>query len=259
MTSSRAYQFNFSKMLPEAMYDCERREKKAKTIVAVFKNYFKADLKFFSVLDVGCSTGFIASYLADYCGQVIGIDIDEPAIDFAQANLKKNNLKFLKSDSMAMEFPANHFDIVICAQVYEHVPDATKLMAQIFRILKPGGICYFAAGNRLNFMEAHYKLPFLSMLPRSLGHFYVRIARKGEFYYEKHFSYWTLKKLASDFERIDYTKKIIENPQQFHIHYMLQPGSLKCKIAKLIVNKAYWLCPTYIWLLKKPLELSGLL
>jgi 2-polyprenyl-3-methyl-5-hydroxy-6-metoxy-1,4-benzoquinol methylase len=252
MTSSRGYQFNFSKMLPEAMYDRERRENKAKTMVAVFNNYFKADLKFFSVLDVGCSAGFIARYLADHCGQVVGMDIDAPAIEFAQAHFKMKNLKFLKSDSMAIEFPANHFDIVICAQVYEHVPDANKLMTQIFRVLKPSGICYFAAGNRLNIMEAHYRLPFLSILPRPLAHFYVRIARKGKFYYEKHFSYWTLKKLTGDFEIVDYTKKLIENPRKFHIHYMLQPGSLKYRMAKLIVNKAYWLFPTYIWLLRKP-------
>lgn len=251
MVSSRGYQFKFSKMHAEAMYDHQRREKKAKTMVAVFKDYFKTDLNTFSVLDVGCSTGFIARYLADYCGQVVGIDIDGPAIDFAQANLKSKNLKYLKSDSMTIEFPANQFDIVICAQVYEHVPDAKKLMAQIYRVLKPGGICYFAAGNRLNVMEAHYKLPFLSVLPRPIGHVYVRIARKGKFYYEKHFSYWTLKKLSRDFELIDYTKRIIEDPKKFHIQYMLQPKTLKHKMAKFIVNNVYWLCPTYIWILRK--------
>jgi len=159
MTCSRGYQFNFSKMLPEAMYNKELREKKAATIVAVFKDYYQPDLKSLSVLDVGCSTGFIANYLADYFGQVFGIDIDAPAIDFAQTHFKKKNLKYLKSDSMAIEFPANLFNIAICAQVYEHVPDAAKLMRQIFRVLKPGGICYFAAGNRLNIMEAHYQLP----------------------------------------------------------------------------------------------------
>lgn len=248
---SRGYQYNFSKILPAAMYDRQARGKKAKTIVAVFRDYFQSDLKSLSVLDVGCSTVFSARYLADYCGQVVGIDIDGPAIDFAQANLKKENLKYLKSDSMTIEFPANQFDIVICAQVYEHVPDAKKLMAQIYRVLKPGGICYFAAGNRLNVMEAHYKLPFLSVLPRPIGHVYVRIARKGKFYYEKHFSYWTLKKLSLDFELIDYTKRIIEDPKKFHIQYMLQPKTLKHKMAKFIVNNVYWLCPTYIWILRK--------
>jgi 2-polyprenyl-3-methyl-5-hydroxy-6-metoxy-1,4-benzoquinol methylase len=252
MTSSRGYQFNFSAMLPEAMYDRGRREKKAKTIIAVLKDYFKSNLKSLSLLDVGCSTGFIANYIADCFKHVVGIDIDESAIDFAQTNFKKPNLNYLKSDSMALEFPANQFNVVICAQVYEHVPDATKLMQQIYRVLKPGGICYFAAGNRLNLMEAHYKLPFLSIVPKPLGHVYVRIAGKGKYYYEKHLSYWGLKKLVNNFELIDYTKKIIQNPVQFHIDYMLKSNTSKSKIAKTIVNHAYWLCPTYIWLLEKP-------
>ena len=101
-------------------------------------------------------------------------------------------------------------------------------------------------------MEAHYQLPFLSILPKPLGHIYVRITRKGKFYYEKHFSYWGLKKLVRDFTVIDYTKKIIEHPEKFNMDYMLQPNTTKSKIARTIVNHAYWLFPTYIWLLKKP-------
>jgi 2-polyprenyl-3-methyl-5-hydroxy-6-metoxy-1,4-benzoquinol methylase len=252
MISSRGYQFNFSAMLPEAMYDRRRREKKARTIISVLRDYFRSDLKSLSLLDIGCSTGFIANYLSDCFEQVVGIDIDESAINFAQTNFIKSNLKYLRSDSMALEFPADQFNVVICAQVYEHVPDAATLMKQIFRVLKPGGICYFAAGNRLNLMEAHYRLPFLSILPKPLGHIYVRIARKGKYYYENHYSYWGLRKLVNNFELIDYTKKIIQNPAQFQIDYMLKSNTVKSKIAKKIVNHAYWLCPTYIWLLKKP-------
>ena len=252
MKKNRKYQYNFSEMLHKQMYDSRGREKKAKTMVAVLKNYFKTDLKSMSLLDIGCSTGFIANYLADYFEQVFGIDIDNSAIEFAQTNFKKKNLKYLVSDSMALEFPANRFDIVICAQVYEHVPDAKTLMKNIFRILKPGGVCYFAAGNRLNIKEAHYQLPFLSILPKPLGHVYVRVTRKAKFYYETHLTYWGLKKLVRDFTIIDCTKEIIQNPKQFHIDYMLPPNTPKSKIAQTIANYAYWLFPTYIWLLKKP-------
>jgi len=152
---------------------------------------------------------------------------------------------------MNLKFQDNSFDVVICVQIYEHMPNANQLMLEIYRVLKPGGICYFAAGNRLNIKEPHYNLPFLSVIPRPLGHIYLRLVGKGKFYYEKHFSYWGLKKLVHRFEVYDYTKKIIENADFFQASYMLPAGSIKAKIAKFIVNHIYWLCPGYIWLLKK--------
>ena len=252
MVSSRGYQFNFSQMLTEAMYDRIARGKKAKTMVAVFRDYFKSNLKLLSVLDVGCSTGFIANHLAKCFGKVIGVDIDETAINFARRQFDKDNIEFVVSDSQKMEFSENAFDAVICAHIYEHVPDANRLLEEIFRVLKLGGVCYFAAGNRINFMEPHYQLPFLSILPRSLAHIYVRTLRKSKFYYEKHLTYWGLNKLVSKFEKIDYTKKIIRQPERFEADYMLKPNTYKARIAQLIVKYAYGFCPTYIWLLRKP-------
>jgi SAM-dependent methyltransferase len=251
MKNNRGYQYNFSEMLHKQMYDRESRERKARTMIAVLKDFFKGDVESLSMLDVGSSTGYIANYCSTYFRKVIGIDIDETAIEFAKNNIQKDNLKFMKGNSMGIDFPENEFDTICCAQVYEHVPDAKKLMQEIYRVLKPGGVCYFAAGNRLNVKEAHYNLPFLSVIPRPLAHIYIKMAGKGNFYYEKHFSYWGLKKLVYNFKRIDYTKRMIENPDLFHISYMLRKGSIKSKFAKLIVNYAYWLCPGYIWLLQK--------
>jgi len=100
MNKNRAYQRNFSEILPEAMFDSQRREKKAKTMVAVLNDYFRTDLKSFSVLDIGSSTGIIANYLSKYFGKVIGIDIDAPAIKYARDNFIKENLAFEMGDSM---------------------------------------------------------------------------------------------------------------------------------------------------------------
>ena len=119
------------------MYDVKGRERKAKTMISVLRDFFKPDLKSLSVLDIGSSTGIIANYCSNYFGKVIGIDIDEAAIKFANDTHKKDNLEFIKSDSMAMEFQEREFDVAICAQVYEHVPDANKLIQEIYRVLKP--------------------------------------------------------------------------------------------------------------------------
>ena len=144
------------------------------------------------------------------------------------------------------------FDVIVCTHIYEHVPDAQTMVKEIYRVLKPEGICYFAAGNRISLMEPHYKLPFLSIIPKPLAHQYMQLAGRGKYYHEEHLTLPGLQKLVSSFIVHDYTKKIIADPEKFHADYMLTPESSKYKIAKLIINYAYWRCPTYIWILKKP-------
>ena len=91
---------------------------------------------------------------------------------------------------MNLPFGDESFDIVICSHVYEHVPDPERMFDQIHRVLKPGGVCYFSAGNRLMWNEPHYDLPLLSVLPRPLAHLYIRLAGKADRYHEKHLTYW---------------------------------------------------------------------
>ena len=245
------YQYGFSELHSDAMYDREGRSRKARTMVAVLGDFFGSDLKSLRLLDIGCSTGVIANVLSDHFGHVTGIDIDQPAVAYASEKFRKDNLSFLTSDSLNISQPDNRFDTVICAQVYEHVPDAVRMMEEIHRVLKPGGVCYFAAGNRLQLIEPHYNLPFLSIMPRKMAHAYIRLAKKGDSYFEKHLSYWGLKRLVHGFDSIDYTRKIIENPEKYYADYMLLEGSLKQRVAKNIIKYAPWFSPGYIWLLKK--------
>jgi 2-polyprenyl-3-methyl-5-hydroxy-6-metoxy-1,4-benzoquinol methylase len=252
----RGYQHNFSRMVDGAMYNREARERKAITLLAVLQDFLqRTDTSNLTLLDMGSSTGIIDNFLADHFNQVTGVDIDEEAVEFANKSFKKNNLYFRTADAMNLDFSDDEFDVVICTQIYEHVPDAQAMISEIFRVLRPGGICYFAAGNRLSIMEPHYRLPFLSILPRHLSHIYMKIAGKGNHYHEKHLTLSGLKKLVRVFMIHDYTKKVIDDPLLFKTEYMLTPGSTKHNLAKFIVNYAYWLCPTYIWILEKPVSL----
>lgn len=249
----RGYQHNFSRMVDGAMYNHRGRENKARTIVAVLRDYLTdTQTNSLVLLDVGASTGIIDSFLADQFSKVTGIDIDQEAIQFAQETFRKRNLDFRQGDVMALDLPENSYDAVICTHIYEHVPDAKQMIKEVFRVLKPGGICYFAAGNRISIMEPHYRLPLLSILPRPVAHLYMKISGKGNYYHEKHLTLKALKKLVRDFTVYDYTKKIINNPEKFSADYMLKPGSLKQGIAKFVANYFYWFCPTYIWILQKP-------
>jgi 2-polyprenyl-3-methyl-5-hydroxy-6-metoxy-1,4-benzoquinol methylase len=252
---TRGYQHGFSEQHPATMYDQVMRERKAKTMVAILRDHFGEDrLRSMSLLDVGASTGFIDNYLAGHVHHVTGLDIDNSAVEHARSAFSRSNLVFLKGDAMALEQATSSIDLVVCSQVYEHVPNANQMLDEIFRVLKPGGACYFAATNRFDINEHHYHLPFLSVIPRPLAHLYVRIAGKADHYYERHFSVWTLRKMVRNFDLIDYTTKVLHEPERFSAAYMLPPGSTKHRVARFMVDRFYWLVPGYIWLLQKPVQ-----
>lgn len=247
----RGYQYGFSRHWEQASFDSKRRIRKARTILAVLRAELGPDLSDKRVIDVGASTGFIASFLAEYVESYVAIDIDEEAIAHARSSCTQPNLEFKVGDAMQTGFEDRAFDIVLCNHIYEHVPDDHKLLSEIKRILADDGLCYFTAGNRLQVMEPHYRLPFLSVIPVAWAHYYLRATGNGSHYYERHRSYWGLQKLVKDFDVVDYTKRIIARPEDYETQYMIPPGSIKQVAASVISKHLYFLVPTYIWLLKK--------
>jgi len=248
---SRDYQLNYSLQKPP-LFNVTLRERKARTITLVCRDYLKTDdLSALSLLDVGSSSGIIDNYLADHFGQVTGIDIDEAGMQHARSTFTKPNLQFKQDDAMQLDMAEASVDVVVCSHVYEHVPDAHTMFREIHRVLRPGGFCYFSGQNRLMIQEPHYKLPFLSLLPRPLAHYYMRLAGKGRYYHEKHVSYWALKKMVADFAIVDYSWRVIAEPHRFGVDYMLQPGTFKHRLASLVARYARWATP-HIWILEKP-------
>ena len=154
---TRDYQYNFSNT-SAGKYKPLSRERKAKTMVSVLEDFIQKPLNELRLLNVGGSAGMIDNFLADHFHSVTSIDIDEQAINKAKCNFKKDNLKFMTGDALNLQFDDNSFDTVICSNVYEHVQSPTKMIDEIFRVLTPGGTCYFAALNKLVWNEPHYNL-----------------------------------------------------------------------------------------------------
>ena len=247
----RKYQYDYSSR-QNSVYDCEARERKGQTTLAILKDYLSSSPQALDLLDVGASTGIIDHYLAKYFGSVTGIDIDATAIEYARKTWEAGNLTFAVGDALHLQFENERFDVVLCSHIYEHVIDPHRMFAEIYRVLKPGGICYFAAGNRLMFNEPHYHLPLLALLPRPVAHLYVRLAGKATHYHEKHLTFWELKNLVGEFKLTDYTLKTISSPEKFGIGYLVKRGSWKQKLAMFVLRHLPWASPGYIWILKKP-------
>ena len=247
------YQYHYTDqpVAQEKLYDIAGRQNRADKIIAVLTDHFK-EISGLRLLDLSSSTGIMADLFARHFKEVVGIDIDEKAVTFAKENFQKDNLTFQVMDGLKTEFPDGRFDVVVCNQMYEHVPDAWRLMDEIRRVLAPGGVCYFGATNRLNVIESHYgRLPFLSWLPKPLAHLYLRILGRAKYYYETHYTYWTLRKLVRKFDWIDYTVRVVEDPVRFHAEDIVGNGSRQQRLALAILKYTYWFFPGYIWLLKK--------
>lgn len=249
MSKTENLQHGFSAMHSQEMYDQTKRETKAKKALTIIQDY-AGDLSKKKHLDIGCSTGFMTKLYSDAFADSTGIDIDAPAVEHAQKKFSSSKLRFLTASAMETGLPSHSYDVITCSQIYEHVPNAQKLVDEIHRLLKEDGVCYFAAGNRFTWMEEHYKLPLLSAIPKALAHPYIRMAGKADSYYETHYSLWGLKKLLRNFEVIDYTYRVLKDPARFYATDMLKPGSLAQKLILWSRPLTFWLVPTYLYILK---------
>ncbi len=97
------------------------------------------------VLDFGCGPGTITVGLAEaaYPGEVHGIDMEESQIELAKlaaADGGHDNITLHVGDVCEMPFEDNYFDIAHCHTVLMHVPDTQRALAEVKRVLKPGGI-----------------------------------------------------------------------------------------------------------------------
>ncbi len=95
------------------------------------------------VLDVGAGPGFFASGLAELVGstgQVDGVDINARFVSDANERFSdRANLAFHHLADHVLPFEAASFDRVVCKNVLEYVPDLDATLAELKRVLKPGG------------------------------------------------------------------------------------------------------------------------
>ncbi|MDH3692579.1 MAG: class I SAM-dependent methyltransferase [Gammaproteobacteria bacterium] len=248
--SAKELQLGFSQAHRGTVFNAKARLQKAKKVIAILEDNL-GELSHLDLLEIGSAAGYGSEYFAEHFHYMVAVDVDQPATQHAHHNNPAQNLSYGIMDAQHLAFPDESFDVVICVHVYEHVPDAKRLLGEVHRLLRPGGTCYFAAGNRLAYMEPHYKLPLLSVIPKPISHLYLRLLGRGSYYYENHRTLWGLRRLVSSFDVIDYTVDIVKEPDRFQAIDMLQPGSTKQKLSLLFLKLAYWLCPTYVWLLRK--------
>ena len=249
MRERRERQLAYSDLQPLMLDEASRRAKAAKIVTVLGHFLNRESLDGLRVLDIGCSGGIIASELARAGGFVMGVDIDEPGMAKAESRFG-DHVMFVLADGERLPVASGTTDVVVLNHIYEHAFDPSALVAELRRVLAPSGVAYLGLGNRLGLMEPHYHLPFLSWLPRSLAHSYVRIAKRANHYHEKFLTRPNLMRLFSGLSLWDYTYTVIAEPERFRTTDLVSPA-MGARIARLPGagrTVAMTIMPTFIWL-----------
>jgi SAM-dependent methyltransferase len=228
------------------------RERKYKKIITILQDFLGSDFSEYTCLDVGCSEGGITNFIADHFGTTIGIDIDKEAVNSAMKNRRSSSTSYSYANGSRLPFSNDVFDVIICAQVYEHTLQKQSLADEIWRTLRPGGVCFFSGPNRLAIMEEHYWLPFLSWFPRTIGNYYMQIFNRGTEYDAYPLFYWQIRKLWQHFIIHDYTTRMITEPEFFAIDDRFGKYSFLKNIPSAILRASTPFYPNYNWILQKP-------
>jgi len=108
------------------------------------------------ILDIGCSGGRLGQYLKKHKkATVFGIDIASKAIKRAKKNLDKACLLNIETDTLP--FAERSFDIIICADVLEHLYQPLLVLRKLKSYLKDSGVFIFSIPNVAN-IEVRWNL-----------------------------------------------------------------------------------------------------
>jgi N-acetylglucosaminyldiphosphoundecaprenol N-acetyl-beta-D-mannosaminyltransferase len=131
------------------------------------------DLRGLRVLDLGCGNGCYTEELARRAEFVCGIDLHMPHLQAFQQAIPRAQGK-----AEQLPFASDSFDAVTMIEVLEHTNCDTQVLAECFRVLKPGGLLVLFVPNKLYPFESHPchigglgigpNIPLVSWLPEFL-------------------------------------------------------------------------------------------
>jgi SAM-dependent methyltransferase len=92
-------------------------------------------------IDIGCGTGAFTELIVERCApaQVQGVDPSEAQISFARTRPAARLAQFRQGNAVALPFPDESFDAAVMALVIFFVPEPAKGVAEMVRLVRPGG------------------------------------------------------------------------------------------------------------------------
>jgi 2-polyprenyl-3-methyl-5-hydroxy-6-metoxy-1,4-benzoquinol methylase len=130
------------------------------------------------VLDVGCSSGYLARRLVERGAAVVGIDTDEQAAQEARAVCEQVLVGDV--ESMELPFEAGSFDVILCGDLLEHLRDPVSFLARLRPLLAQGGKLVLTTPNianwamRVGLLAGRWRYTDRGILDRTHTHLFTK-------------------------------------------------------------------------------------
>jgi O-antigen biosynthesis protein len=130
------------------------------------------------VLDVGCSTGYLAERLQQRGSTVIGLEMDERAAELARRFCEAVYVGDIETMELPLE-PAS-FDAIVCGDLIEHLRDPQAVLSRLRPLLKPGGRLVLSTPNianwamRVGLLFGRFRYTEWGILDRTHTHLFTR-------------------------------------------------------------------------------------
>ena len=101
------------------------------------------------VLEVGCGAGLLSNALAARGHRVVGLDPANDRLAVAASHDVTRAVEYVRGDALALPWPADTFDVVCAMDLLERVEQPARVVAQVARVLAPGGRFFYRRHDEL--------------------------------------------------------------------------------------------------------------
>lgn len=92
-----------------------------------------------SIVDIACGSGYGSAWLSEYAEEVIGVDVDDDALEWARKHYNRENLSYIRGDVSSFKM-SKKFDVVVSFETIEHIPNEKDYLNTIKGLLNKDGI-----------------------------------------------------------------------------------------------------------------------
>lgn len=113
-------------------------------------------------LEVGPGSGVYLPTLTRVAREVTASDIEDKYLSELRRFAKSHtNLRLKRDDITRSSISSESFDLILCSEVIEHIPDSQSALKEMYRLLRPGGLLLLTTPSRYSPLEVFGRIAFL--------------------------------------------------------------------------------------------------